>query len=218
MDGFLDQISEDFAASLGDASPLSKVPAVTCMIEGPLLPEDIQQYLGAEGQLQSAQKADTKDLAVLRAKHHSVARLLAEGVPEGVVATITGYTAGYISVLKAAPAMAELIEHYRQPGNLAAREIGENLRRVGSMALERLEERIEKDAVDDNVLLSAAKLGMDRSGHGPASTSLNVTEHHIIDHAEIQRRSKEARQRDATLIVHPQDVRKALPAPQPEEE
>lgn len=210
---FFDEISDSFAESLAASNPSTRVAAVTCMIEGPLMPEDIQQYLTDHGQLTTTTKAHEKDVALLRERHHSVARLLAEGVPTCVIATTTGYTPEYIGTLAHAPAMMELIAHYKAPGNLAARQIGENLRRVAGMALESIENDLIAGTLTATEKLAAAKLGYDRSGHGPQSSVHSVTEHHLIDHAEIAARNREARQRDAPMIIHPEEVRKALPAP-----
>lgn len=207
----LTQIDDAFAESLGAGS---RAPvAITCQVEGVLLPEDIRCYLDEHGQLTTTLKADEKDIRQLRERHHSVARLLSEGLPQGLVATMTGYTEQYISVLKASPAMMELIEHYRAPGGLAVRHVGENLRRVAGMALEQLEGKIEQDQLTASELTAAAKLGYDRSGHGPQSSLHSITEHHIIDHSEIAARHLEAKRRDAEMIVHPEEVRRALPKP-----
>lgn len=211
---FLESISAEFGESLA-AGESSAPPAVTCTIDRALLPEDIHAYLDSSGKLTSTQKAAEKDVKSLRAKHHSVARLLAQSVPEGIVAEITGYTPQYVSVLKNNPSMIELIEHYRGPNNEAAKMVGEKLRNVGTMALERLEERIEQDELDDFALLQAAKLGLDRSGHGPQSQVTNVTEHRVVMPEELLRLSREARKRDQEWIVPVSKVREVLPAPAP---
>lgn len=213
-----EEIDEAFAESLSAAR---QTPThITCQIESVLLPEDIAGYLDEHGNLTTTQKADERDIRLLRERHHSVARYLAQDIPESVVATITGYTAKYISDLKTNPAMIELIGHYRAPGNFAARQIGETLKRVAGMSLERLEEKIEGDELSASELTAVAKLGYDRSGHGPASSTHNITEHHIIDHGEIVARHREAKRRDADIIINPEDVREALPklpAPSPKE-
>lgn len=210
---FLDQISDDFQRAMEQGSS-APTPAVTVTVERALLPEDIRAYIDGSGKLETAQKADEKDVRTLRARHHGVARLLAQGVPEGIVADMCNYTPQYLSVLKQNPSMIELIEHYRGPNNEAAKLIGEKLRTVGTMALERLEDRIENDELDDFALLQAAKLGFDRSGHGPQSSVHSVTEHRVVMPEELLRLSKEARRRDASHIVSVEAVRAVLPAPQ----
>lgn len=208
-----DEIVDTLSASIGDMLAAedsgTKVPAVTCTIEHILEPEHIAEYVAAHGSLTTTEKSDQKDVGVLRARHHSVARLLAAGLPEGIVADLTNFTSSYISTLKGSPSMLELITHYRAPGNAQAEAIAERLRTVGHAAVERLSSRIEE--LDDNALLALAKLGLDRSGHGPQSTQHNITEHRIIDLAEVARLSLDARQKDRERIVDIQAVRQALP-------
>ena len=68
----------------------SKVPVVTATVDTPLLPEHIAEYLQTAGKLETAQKSHAKDLTTLRARHHNIARLLAQGLPEGIVAELAG--------------------------------------------------------------------------------------------------------------------------------
>ena len=121
--------SADLVSQVGEALALSAEPdekaPVTCTIEFALLPEHLADYADGHGNLASTQKSDEKDVQALRARHHGVARLLAEGVPEGVVAELSGYTGPYISTLKNNPAMIQLIEFYRSPKTDAAKVIGE---------------------------------------------------------------------------------------------
>lgn len=219
MDSSMD-FSDDILSSVSDVleasqEPEKKVP-VTCTIEFGLLPEHLADYADQHGNLASAQKADEKDLQTLRSKHHGVARLLAEGVPEGVVAEMCGYTASHISVLKQNPAMIELVNFYRSPKGETAKLIGENLRTVASMSLEIAQRRLETDPdkITITELTGLAKLGFDRSGHGPQSTVHNVSEHRLVASEELIALNKEARRRDAVRIVDPSSVRNILPAPQ----
>jgi hypothetical protein len=52
-------------------------------------------------------------IKALRDSHHMIARLLALGLPVGEVAYRTGYSLTRVSTLKRAPAVQELIAHYR---------------------------------------------------------------------------------------------------------
>lgn len=204
----LEGLSEAFADSLAKDT---KAPAVvTCTIEEALTEEHLQDYAAQSGQLGTTVKAAEKDIRTLRAQHHSVARMLAEGIPESIVAEMCNYDKSYISLLKQNPAMIELIEHYRAPGNTSARLIGEQLRRVAGMSLEELETKLLHKELSANELLQLAKLGFDRSGHGPQSSVHQVTEHHVVDHAELQRLYREAREADAGYIVNPADVRQVV--------
>lgn len=214
-------LSDDLSADIGDLLAMqppedTKKAPVTCTIEYALLPKHLADYVDASGKLPSTTKSDEKDIKSLRSKHHGVARLLAEGVPEGVVAEMTGYTKAYISTLKNNPSMSELIAFYRGPKNEAAKLIGERLRTIAGMSVERLEERLERDELNATELTAVAKLGFDRSGHGPQSTVNSVTEHRILGLEELAELSRRARQRDSDLIIDPEFVRNVLPAPDEE--
>lgn len=215
--------TSDILADVGDLlamTPAAKEgpKAVTCTIEFALLPEHLAEYADESGKLATAQKSDEKDIKTLKAKHHGVARLLAEGVPEGVVAEMTGYTAAYISTLKNTPSMVELIAFYRGPKNEAAKLVGERLRTIAEMSIERLEEKVIADALNPSELIAAAKLGYDRSGHGPTSTTTQVTEHRLVGMEELAELSRAARARDASRIIDVSAVRSVLPAPSEDSE
>ena len=205
----LDLMTDEVAAELGNALG-PKVPVVTATVEEVLQPEHIAEYLSKCGKLETTQKSDDKDVATLRAKHHSVARLLATGMPEGTIADLTGFDNAYISVLKNNPSMIELVNHYRSPNNAVVEIIAERLRTVGHAALERLAEEIPD--MDHHALIATAKLGVDRSGNGPMSKVAH--EHtHILDPTKIAALAESARKQNAERIVNVNAVRRALPAP-----
>lgn len=207
MDLMSESLGEEIAAAASH-----KVPAVTCTVEGPIQPEQIAEYLEQSGKLTTAQKSDDKDVATLRARHHSVARLLATGMPEGVVADLCNFTSTYLSTLKSNPSMIELINHYRSPQNHVAELITERLRTVGQAALDRI--LTELPDMDHQALIGVAKLGTDRSGNGPTSTVAH--EHnHIIDLKKVQELAETARRSNAERIVPISDARRLLPSARP---
>ena len=210
----MDLLTDEISAELGNALG-AKVPVVTVTVEEVLQPEHIAEYLSACGNMTTTQKSDEKDVASLRARHHSVARLLASGMPEGTVAELTGFDNAYISVLKNNPSMIELINHYRAPNNAVVEIIAERLRTVGHAALERLAEEIPD--MDHQALIATAKLGADRSGNGPMSKVAH--EHtHILDPIKIAALAESARRTNAERIVNVSAVRRALPAPKEEDD
>lgn len=210
----IDLMTEEISAELGNALG-PKVPVVTCTIEEVLQPEHIAEYLSVCGKLETTQKSDEKDVASLRARHHSVARLLATGMPESTVADLTHFTTEYLSTLKNNPSMIELINHYRSPNNAVVEIIAERLRTVGHAALERLAEEIPE--MDHHALIATAKLGVDRSGNGPMSKVAH--EHtHILDPTKIAALAESARKQNAERIVSVSAVRRALPAPRSSED
>lgn len=205
-ENILEGIGEEIAAASSD-----RVPIVTCTVEDILHEADLAEYCQRSGNL-PAVKSDEKDLSTLRARHHQVARLLATGLPEGVVAELTGYQVSTVSTLKQSPSMLELIAHYRMPGDNATKEIAEKLRLVGDMSLERLIAKIEADEMDNNQLLAAAKLGVDRSNNGPMA-KFEHTHVHGLDENQMRRLNDSARKTNAGRIIDIQAVRQSLPAP-----
>jgi hypothetical protein len=188
-------------------------PMVTCTIEGILDEEDLREL--AMGYGPGDVKADPDnpaDLAKIREKHHHVARLVADGLQQRMVAQICGYTETYVSILLNNPAMQELVEMYRMQGGAAVRIATEKLKTVGLKALEKLDEKIDADELNANELTSVAKLGLDRGGLGPQTKVHNVNEHHVIDHSELVRLNAEARKRNHEFIVPVSDIRDAIDA------
>lgn len=191
-------------------------PLVTCTIERPLDESDIQNYIQNTGSGQLSVRPDGKveNLEKIRARHHSVAQLLARGVAETLVATITGYSPSHISTLKNNPAMQELIAHYRGPDLQLSQIIHQKLQETAFGSLEKLAEKLENNELDPNELLALAKLGFDRSGHGPTSTVNSTTEHRVIDVAKMAELHQAARSSERKNIIDVEDVRsKALPSP-----
>jgi hypothetical protein len=185
-----------------DLSCLQKVQKViTCTIEGILEPADLTVLLEKP---QAPAGASAGDLKRVREKHHSVARMVAAGMSQRLIA---GYSEPHLSTLLNNPSMQELVAYYRAQHTNAAEVIAERLRAVGLEAVEKLVKDI--DNLDANELLGLAKLGLDRSGHGPQSKHHVVTENHLLDHAELQRLNRLARRESAEDII---DL-KALPAP-----
>lgn len=216
--------SVDLISQVGEALALSAEPEsqgpVTCTIEFALLPEHLADYADGHGNLATTQKSDEKDVQALRARHHGVARLLAEGVPEGVVAEMSGYTAPYISTLKNNPAMIQLIEFYRSPKTDAAKLIGEKLRVMSDMSINQIADRLETqaDKITVSELTAIAKLGLDRSGNGPNSTVTNVSEHRLVASEEVIELARSARRVERARIVDVEAVRSVLPRKEPSDE
>ena len=211
----LEGLDEELGNSFASAGS-KKVPIVTCTVEGPPLTEaDLAHYVERCGQL-PATKSDEKDVQTLRAKHHQVARLLALGLPEGIVANLTGYTESWLTTLKNSPSMVELISHYRAPGDTAARIIAEKLRFLADLSLEKAIEAVQADEFDGNQLLAAIKLGADRSNNGPMS-KVEVGVVHSLDEETVQKISETARKKNSSRIIDVEAVRLALPAPQGDE-
>lgn len=213
-----------------DLSDVNVTSIITCSIEGILEPGDLAAL--ASGSLSAASVDDEVeetmeglsgggapgDLKKLREKHHSVARLIASGLQQSLVATMSGYTPQYVGVLLNSPAMQELVELYRIQYGSSAQIIGEKLRTVALQGVEEIAARLSSEegrkGMSANDLIGVAKLGLDRSGHGPQSSHHIVSENHNIDHAKLAELNAKAKEGSRDRIVPVREVRQAL-LPQP---
>lgn len=118
----------------------------------------------------------------LRDSHHSIARLMAQGLRNTDIAAVTGYSMSRLSILKADPAFQELMAHYAEgvADTKAEAFAGaqEKLAAVNHDAIEELHERLldTPETVSTDQLMDIVKLASDRTGHGPQSksTAINV--------------------------------------------
>lgn len=116
----------------------------------------------------------------LRDAHHGIARLIAAGLKNHEVATITGYSQSRVSILKSDPAFEELVEHYRKIALDASEAITANTAvklatltdAVAEEMLERVQEQGDRLSVAE--LEALGKFAADRSGYGPQSKSMNL--------------------------------------------
>lgn len=198
-------------------------PIVTCTIEGILEVDDLRELadpaLAGTEPPAALEVEDPGNLKKIREKHHSVARLIAGGMTQRMVAQLSGYNESYVSVLLNNPAMTELIEMYRIQQGAATAVITEKLKTVGLKAVEKLEEQMDEGKLSNQELLAAAKLGLDRGGHGPQSKHHVVNENHSIDHTRLAELNNKARANSREFIVPVSEVRQAvLPAPEDDNE
>ncbi len=140
-------------------------------------------------------------LTRLRERHHGLARALAGGMSEQEAAAVTGYDKSRISVLKGDPAFQELLSFYRENVNAEYVAMHELLAGMSKDAALLLREKLEECPDDMTVaqLLEITKMGADRTGHGPSSTSTQVNVH--VDMAERLEKARE-RLQHAKVIEH----------------
>lgn len=122
------------------------------------------------------QVAQQRPLARLSERHHALARLLATGVKPGDAAAVMSYSFSRVSILQADPAFQELIRVYR---STLANEMRSNFERLSGLAADAsdlLAERMENEPekVSTGQLIEITKLGADRSGNGPQSSSVQL--------------------------------------------
>lgn len=118
----------------------------------------------------------TGQLTRLRDSHHQLARLLAGGMSNIEASSITGYSPGYISVLRKDPSFSELLSFYKQNLELAQGDVVFRLTGLNLSFIGELQDRLESapSAMSNSFVLEAIKVLSDRTGHAPMTKSLNV--------------------------------------------
>src|SRR5262245_9909428 len=114
---------------------------LTVQVVRGLVPADLVLLAGERG---------TKPIAIkaLRERHHSIARLIAEGRHQGEVAAITGYTQSRISILLTDPTFAELVAFYKREIDVAYVDLHTTLAGMALDAAQVLRERLEDNPED----------------------------------------------------------------------
>jgi hypothetical protein len=82
-------------------------------------------------------------IQALRASHHQLAQLLAQGRPDTEISLITGYSASRISILKSDPTFSELLASYRNVREKVFVDTLERMKVLGLSTLDELQERLE---------------------------------------------------------------------------
>lgn len=113
----------------------------------------------------------------LRARHHALAKALAEGMRPGIAAATYGYDPSRVSILQGDPTFGELVAHYRKEVDHDYRRVHERLADLSVEALDEIERRLEDEPEKISVtqLTKLVEMTADRTGHGPkASQDVNV--------------------------------------------
>lgn len=116
-------------------------------------------------------------------RHHAAARMVAAGARPAAIAAALSYSVATIYTLKGDPAFRELVEVYRGQEDMQFRTFFERLSGVAADALDLIQERLEDEAERAKITLpqamEIAKLGADRTGYGPASTTTSNVNVHV---------------------------------------
>lgn len=114
-------------------------------------------------------------IKALRDSHHSVARLLARGLPPAEVSHITGYALSRISSLQRDPTFGELLQHYRYETRDARRDIEALYLGIATDFAQHAHDRLldEPESVSVADAVDAFKVFADRGGMAPTSRSIN---------------------------------------------
>ncbi len=131
----------------------------------------------------------------LSERHHALARNLASGMEAGEAGLVAGYVASRVSILQNDPAFKELVEFYRRDVTAQYRDLHQKLAGLSLDAAEMLAERMEEEPEKISVgqLMEITKMGADRTGFGPQSSTTNVNVN-----VDMASRLQAARQRVAS--------------------
>lgn len=171
---------------LGLETTVSRLSATGLQVEiaGPVLEAHVA-FLEAD-----RPERKTPALKRISDRHHSLARSIASGMPQGQAAAIHGYNYAHTSVLMSDPAFRELVDVYRSQINMEMNSLHSKLAMVAGSALNQLQDRLEEEDLPVNQLLNIAQMGADRVGAGPSSTNVQVN-----IHANLADRMRAARER-----------------------
>ncbi len=145
----------------------------------------VRELDSADMVLLSAERGVIKASPIKRIseRHHALARNLASGMEVGEAAILTGYDISRVSILKSDPAFKELLTFYREDAQRPYRDLHQRLSGLSMDAAEELAVRLEEDMqVEDQKekkisigqLMELTKMGADRTGFGPQSSSMNL--------------------------------------------
>jgi DNA-binding CsgD family transcriptional regulator len=124
----------------------------------------------------------------LSERHKHTARLVASGASNIEVAVAVGITPARVVQLKNNAVFQELVAYYGKVSEAGWGGLGEKMGRVGNLAADILEDRLEDNPDDftNDELQGIIKLTADRTGFGPTKTenkNLNVSFGDLLDAA-----------------------------------
>lgn len=98
----------------------------------------------------------------IRHQHHQIAGLLARGIPNTEISLITGYSQSFISTLRNAPDMKELVGYYAGMAEERTVDALARLRQLGITAVEELQTRVNEapEKFTSGMLMELTELGL----------------------------------------------------------
>lgn len=184
------------------------------------------------GEVRSLRRADLAVLATprppttpqkLRDNHHRVARAIANGLSNALIAETCGLSVSRVNVLRAAPAVIELVAHYR--AMLTAEWVREsdpvidfmrsNALKAQAMLSDKLDDAAEREEfLPTRDLLGIAELGLDRTGYGKLNKNVNINMDFAahLEAARARSAGAPARRPASPNVIDALPVRQSAPA------
>lgn len=182
------------------ASSGRRVKEVVWSVEGEICEADIQLMATTERGIAAPKVQRITD------RHHSLARLIAAGVPIGEAAMLTRYTNSRASILMDSPAFQELVSLYRKEVDFQFSSMLEHMHHLGMDAIVELQERLEDNPEDFTIkdLLAITNDMGDRTGAPRMKETKTEVTVNLGDKLEMARRraraAVEAQIEDAEII------------------
>lgn len=116
-------------------------------------------------------------LQELRARHHRLAKMIAEGHPQVWISRMTGYTAVRIGMLMKDPAFLDLVTQYRTVIDDQFVDTVAKMKNLTEDAIDILAERMETqpESITNTLALEVIKTVGDRAGYSPVAKSMSVS-------------------------------------------
>src|SRR5574337_1204623 len=130
-------------------------------------------------------------LQKIRASHHLLARLIADGLSNMEVAAITGTNNARLSVLKDDPAFQELVEHYIRQKGAVYLDVHQRLSILGMTAIEELQDRLEDPTKAAAMPTPEVRAIMESVLDRGAAPQRTIQEHVTSDPARVAAEVKE---------------------------
>lgn len=98
----------------------------------------------------------------IKAQHHRLASLLAKGISNSEISLITGFSPSYISTLKNAPDMKDLVKYYQDQVEERTVDAMARLKMLGISSLEELQNRLNDspEKFSSNQLMDMIEMGL----------------------------------------------------------
>jgi hypothetical protein len=191
-----DLVAEIMAPASRGRKPSGVQGSVTRELE----PADIQKLHGLSfGALGSV----AAPLKRLKHSHHGLARLVADGVREAEISSVTGYSLTYISTIKKSPDFVELVAYYAEQKREVYLDVHQRLSSLSMDAVDELQGRLADDPerFDNRELKEIAEMGLDRVGYGKATQVNHSHKIALVDPAQIARLKDDLRTRQTGVVT-----------------
>jgi hypothetical protein len=119
----------------------------------------------------------TPMLQQLRQRHHSAARLIAEGRAMNEVSAITGYSLSRLSMFKTAPDFRNLVEMYKEQKDAIFLDVHARKAELAAMVVDELKDRIEEKPASftNRELSELLKVAADTGTSAPPQAGVAVS-------------------------------------------